>query len=81
MRDAVVLPLRLLPMLWSLTVRVSLDFLGYRGVCVCWLLVTVPVLVTASTIGGMAREFDGARTVGGMAAVGVPQPPLSLALV
>ena len=74
MRDAVVLPLRLLPMCWPLTVRAVLDLLGLRGVCGL-VSVAVNVLVTVSALGGVAVDIDGARAAGGMAAVGVLPPP------
>ena len=70
-----VLPLRLLPVHWPLTVHVALDFLGRSVVCVCWLAVTLTVLVTTSAIGGTAGEFDGARTAGEIAVAVVPPPP------
>ena len=63
MRDAVVLPLRLLPIHWPLTVRVALDLLGRRGVCGLP-SVAVDVLVTVSAVGVAAVDIDGARATG-----------------
>ena len=74
MRDAVVLPLRLLPICWPLTVCVALDLCGRRGVCGL-LSVAVDVLVTVLALGGAAVDIDGARATGGMAVLGVLLPP------
>ena len=64
MRDAVVLPLRLLLIRWPLTVRVALDLRGRSGVCGL-LSVAVDVLVTVSALGGVEMDIDGACAAGG----------------
>ena len=74
LRDAVVLPLRLLPIRWPLTVRVALNLRGRRGVCGL-LSVAVDVLVTVLGLGGAAVDIDGARATGGMVVLGVLLPP------
>ena len=60
-----VLPLRLLPIRWPLTVRVALVRRGRRGVRGRWLLVAVDVLVTVLGLGGATVDVDGARAAGG----------------
>ena len=64
MRDAVALPLRLLPMRWPLTVCVALDFHGRSVVCTRWSAVALLVVVPVSAVGGTAGEFDDARVAG-----------------
>ena len=65
MCDAVVLPFRLLPIRWPLTVRVALVRRGRRGVLGRWLLVAVDVLVIVLGLGGAEVDIDGARATGG----------------